>query len=114
VKIVSHPKCPDCGKQFEFIRHVAIATESYPDVERNELGIPILDKDGNPTLKVRISHEYIAIPKVVTPEDMEDQLKALVVRRDPELEILEKAARMKEETGRKKKAEREQEQPVIA
>jgi hypothetical protein len=95
IRIVSHPKCPKCGETFEFTRHVAVATESYPDVERNELGIPILDKDGNPTLKIRPAYSYIAIPRVITPEDMEEELKVLTARRDPELEILEKAARMK-------------------
>ena len=121
VKIVSHPQCPKCGEKFEHVRHVAIATESYADVERNDLGIPILDKDKNPTLKIRPAYTYIAIPRVSTPEDMEEELRALIARRDPELEILEKAARIKEDQQyerKKKKAdkpdEREQEQELAA
>jgi hypothetical protein len=75
---------------------VAIATESYPDIERNELGIPTL-KDGKPILKTRLSYSYIAIPRVATGEDMDEALQALIARRDPELELLQQAAEMMDE-----------------
>jgi hypothetical protein len=97
VRVVSHPVCPKCGYKFEHVRHVPIATESYPDVERNELGVPILDENGEPRLKVRLAHEYIAIPRVVGTEEMEEELQALVARREAEMEILERARRLYDE-----------------
>lgn len=97
VKVTSHPTCPKCGEKFEHTRYVAIATESYPDVERDELtGLPIL-RDGKPVLKTRVAYSYIAIPRVATGEDMDEALKALIARRDPELELLKEAAQMVDE-----------------
>jgi hypothetical protein len=71
---------------------VNVLTENWPDFERDDLSLAILDPEGNPKLKLKLTPEYVAIPRVVDYEEsQQDLLEPLVQRRDNDMKLHQKA-----------------------
>jgi hypothetical protein len=71
-------KCPDCGAE----HFLWIDVQSIPELERDELGQVILDEQGRPKEKMRLSHSYIQVPRIhpAWSPEMEEELKILYER----------------------------------
>ena len=77
-------KCPNCGVE----HYLWIDIQSIPELERDELGQVMLDANGKPKEKMRLSHSYISVPRIHPSwsAEMEDELKILYERSKAERE----------------------------
>jgi hypothetical protein len=80
--------CPDCGKQ----HYIWIDVQSIPELERDELGQLVLDENGQPKEKLRVSHSYISVPRVhpAWSPEIEEELKVLYERSKAERDFAAK------------------------
>ena len=92
VRVYFKGKCSHCQQPFERSKLVSVLTENWPDFERDDLRLPILDPEGNPKVKLKLTPEYVAIPRVVDYEEsQQDLLEPLLQRRDNDMKLHEKA-----------------------
>jgi hypothetical protein len=116
VRVYFKPTCPKCHQQFEASKLISVVTESWPDFERDDLRLPILDEHGNPKLKLKITPEYVAIPRVVDYEEsQQDLLEPLLQRREKDMDLHAKTKEQLDslrEAKKKPKAEAKQEVPA--